>query len=329
MKTTITRSLILSFPFTLFAGAAFASSAPLTRVCTELEHLSPVRCVDHAGTFYADKGQLFSWTQFAPNSDPRSVVIHWFIDGVELWKKEIVAKAPSWRAHTSLQIPEGQHRIHLQVQSPNGETLGDFEIATAEQGQDHGVVLQSLAAAPAPAVAAPAPAPIAAPVGTPVSDLQKAPAPEPLMSEEPVHGPSVSRWILGQFQLGGIAALQRGYNSYSGVAQWMPEYRLSERVSIGLDLGFSAFKRSTGGDFLVSEYGATLGFQLGHGWEALIIAGAQTWSTDDYGTAFMVGAELRYHFRLHSFFDSLYVAYTPAFYFDTTHELSAGFGLRF
>ncbi len=134
-----------------------------------------------------------------------------------------------------------------------------------------------------------------------------------------------------QFELGATSAFQSGgFNTYSGIIRWTPEFHANNAWSFGLDLGFTDFKYSDATHALVLEYAASVRYSLGN-WSLKALVGAQSWTSGPYHTYFMVGPEVAYTFDQPAlkFINSVFVSYTPVLKSGyTVNEIAAGFGFK-
>ena len=137
--------------------------------------------------------------------------------------------------------------------------------------------------------------------------------------------PSPYHWT--QFDLGANSALEAGGNdTYSGIIRWLPEYQLSEKWSLGLDLGFTDFKYNDTTHAAVLEY-AVFGEYRYQQWSLKAYVGVQSWTSGPNRTALMMGPQFEYHFEqpLMNHLNSIFVSYTPVFQTVTTvHEIALG-----
>ena len=140
------------------------------------------------------------------------------------------------------------------------------------------------------------------------------------------------RFSLAQFELGTNTAFQSGgYNSFSGIIRWIPEYRLNLQWSVGLDAGVTDFKYTDTTHSLVIEYAATVRYQI-NTWSLKAIVGAQSWTSGSYSTSFMVGPEIGYHFDqpLFQCLNQIFASYTPVLKSGSTiQEIAVGVGFNF
>jgi hypothetical protein len=132
--------------------------------------------------------------------------------------------------------------------------------------------------------------------------------------------------------VGGLVAFQANPSAwtYSGIARWMPETRLADNILAGLDVGISGLKSNSTGTFAVLEYAAVGRYELNPQWSARLILGAQTW-VNNGGTSLAAGAGGVYALPtpLFEHIDSVFLTYMPVFQSKTTHEISAGVGVKF
>lgn len=128
-------------------------------------------------------------------------------------------------------------------------------------------------------------------------------------------------------------AVFKGNKSSTNTAMlsWRPEYRYSEKLSIGIDLGYSIYKRSNGTRFNVYEYALSGTYHIQGPWSAELMAGAQTWMVNDNASKLMLGANGKYTLnqKLFKIIDHVTAGYSSVFQEKTYNILRLGAGIQF
>lgn len=133
------------------------------------------------------------------------------------------------------------------------------------------------------------------------------------------------------FRLAPFVAIQENGISYSTMVSWNPEYRITSRWSIGLNLGASALETKARNDYLVTEYqlisayllGSALGLELGYG--------RQNWLADGGGEASCSSGTFFYFIDNNTYaIDRIFLGYSYVAYpIMITREIKLGVGFSF
>ncbi len=136
---------------------------------------------------------------------------------------------------------------------------------------------------------------------------------------------------LKNFRLAPLVAIQDNGISYTTMVSWNPEYRMTSRWSIGLNLGASVLETKARNDYLVTEYqlissyllGSKLGLELGYG--------RQNWLADGGGEASCSSGTFFYLIDKNSYaINRIFLGYSYVAYpIMITREIKLGFGFSF
>lgn len=143
---------------------------------------------------------------------------------------------------------------------------------------------------------------------------------------------SGSSYKLKQVQAGIVFADQAGGTTQTGVIKYTPRYRLNSKFSLGVDLGFSYFKRYDGVEFPVFQYFASIDYGVSEAWVVRGKVGAETWG-EDQGTKLAVGAEAGYKLPKGlgglKWIDEAFLSYTSVSQKPSANEFIVGLGAQF
>jgi hypothetical protein len=137
-------------------------------------------------------------------------------------------------------------------------------------------------------------------------------------------------YSLLHFRASQLSVFQSGGNTFSGVIDWAPEYRLNSQWGLVGTLGATVLLNSVGASggnsstFLAPEYAVAGNYNFNSSFSAEVGFGLQTWIST--GTYVMVQANGVYKpsTRFFSVIDQIVVGYTPVFASAVAHEIRLG-----
>ncbi len=132
-------------------------------------------------------------------------------------------------------------------------------------------------------------------------------------------------------QVGGVSAFQG--DGYSGgvTLRFLPSYKLSEPVTVGIALDASYLKFDTDSNFVALGYMAYARTSVFEKVTAQLNIGAKTWLCDGCGTKLVAGPSVSYDIEIERspWLKNLWLAYLPVFRDPVDHEVQAGIGIHF
>jgi hypothetical protein len=106
---------------------------------------------------------------------------------------------------------------------------------------------------------------------------------------------------------------------------------MSEKWGLGLNLGYSIYRKTNTEIFSVLEYAVTGSYEIEKPWSLELIAGAQTWISSGQGTGLLVGLNGKHTFKEKQFglVDHVVAGYSAVFQNQAYHLVRLGVGLKF
>lgn len=133
------------------------------------------------------------------------------------------------------------------------------------------------------------------------------------------------------FRVASLAVLKNSSSTLTAMISWVPEYKISEKIGIGLSFGYSIFKTSAESNFSVFEYAITGSYALSERWSAELFAGAQSWLVSGQGAGAIIGLNGKYAFteKQFKFFDHLAIGYSSIYQSQNYHSIRMALGANF
>ena len=137
--------------------------------------------------------------------------------------------------------------------------------------------------------------------------------------------------ILKNFRLAPLVAIQTNGINYSTMVSWNPEYRVTSRWSIGLNLGVSVLETKARNDYLVTEYQIISSYLLSSASGLELGYGRQNWLADGGGEASCYSGTFFYLIDKNSYaVDRIFLGYSHvANPIMITREIKLGVGFTF